>query len=466
MPIWLIIIISAFTALALIRLDWAVLLLVASLPAYLIRFKIFGLPFTLLETMILISFAVWFFKFFWPDAPNIIKNLKNRWAYPFAHEIILLIIFSFIAAGISGFSNGALGVWKAYFFEPILVYLLIFNIFKNKAELSRIIWALLISAIAVSLFALFQKITGLFIANPMWAAAGTRRAVSFFGYPNAVGLYLGPLILIFIGWLFSLNEKDILKGLIKKIIISLTIVSSLLAIYAARSEGALIGIAVSLFVFGLFAGGKQRIAAMFLLITIIGGVFWFAPASGFIVTKLSLHDLSGQIRRQQWKETAKMLEGWRTITGAGLDNYQNSIKPYHQEGIFFNSDNRPNFDAVVWASSTLRAKYWQPVEIYLYPHNIILNFWSELGLGGLLVFLWIIIKYLIISWKLAANLGRRQSQEKYLVLGLMAAMITIIVHGAVDVPYFKNDLAVMFWLLIALLGFLNLDNQRIISSHK
>ena len=369
----------------------------------------------------------------------------------------MVIIISFVAAGISGFSAGALGIWKAYFFEPILFFLLVFNIFKDKKELIKIFWPLAISAAIISAFAIFQKITGLFIDNPTWAAAATRRAVSFFGYPNAVGLYLAPLVMVFIGWLFSLSWTNILDQSLKKIFIILTIVGSLLAIYSARSEGALIGIAAALLIFGLFAGKKQRVATLILLITVVGGVFWFAPNSGFISTKLSLHDLSGQIRRQQWKETIKMLTDRRIIGGAGLDNYQTAVKPYHQEGIFFNSDNLPRFDAVVWASSTLRVKYWQPVEIYLYPHNIFLNFWSELGLFGLLLFVWLIAKYLFISAKLTITLGHRQDHKKYLALGLMTAMVAILIHGLVDVPYFKNDLAVMFWLFFALLGRLDMD---------
>jgi hypothetical protein len=31
-------------------------------------------------------------------------------------------------------------------------------------------------------------------------------------------------------------------------------------------------------------------------------------------------------------------------------------------------------------------------------------------------------------------------------------MLTIIVHGLVDGPYFKNDLAMMFWLFIILVA--------------
>jgi hypothetical protein len=47
--------------------------------------------------------------------------------------------------------------------------------------------------------------------------------------------------------------------------------------------------------------------------------------------------------------------------------------------------------------------------------------------------------------------------EKYINLGLASAMIATVIHGLVDVPYFKNDLAVIFWLFIALVSIINLN---------
>ena len=53
----------------------------------------------------------------------------------------------------------------------------------------------------------------------------------------------------------------------------------------------------------------------------------------------------------------------------------------------------------------------------------------------------------------------RISKERYVILGLMGAMVTIIVHGLVDVPYFKNDLSVLFWILIAMLSLISLRSK-------
>ncbi len=448
-----------FIILAFARLDLALLFTIFALPAYLIRFKIYSLPLTLLETMILISFGVWFLKSFLPHLKKIIKNRQNIIPYPFGVEIILLLIIAFVSAGVSGFSLSSLGIFKAYFFEPVLLFILIINVFKTRRDSLKILSTLLCSAVLISLIALYQKITGQFIFNNFWAEAETRRVVSLFGYPNAIGLYLAPLIMVFIGWLFYLPKRTLLNGAFKKIAIIITIIISFLAIYFAHSRGALIGLGLAILVFILMAANKKR-KPILITLGIIALLVLVIPASrNYIQNKLQFKDLSSEIRRQQWKETLLMLTDGRIISGAGLDNYQAAVKPYHQEGLFFNSDNLPNFSQQLRASATLRAKYWQPVEIYMYPHNIFLNFWSELGLFGLLLFIWIVIKYFFIALRLTIIYSRENKPEKYLMIGLLCAMVAIIIHGLVDVPYFKNDLAAMFFIYLALLGSFNLQEK-------
>lgn len=452
-----------FLALTLARLDYALYVLIAALPAYLIRFSIFGIPSTLLEVMILIIFAVWFLKNWIPNYKERKKNNIKKTPYPFSREIIALIILSFISVAIAGFTTSALGIWKAYFFEPILVFILVINICHDKKQAEKILWSLLFSAAAISVMAIYQKITGKFISNEFWANEATRRTVSFFEYPNAVGLYLAPLVPLLLGWFFSLPRRTTIIKTLKKLLIIGVIAASLAAVYFAHSEGALIGIAACLFIFGFFANKKIRTITLSLSAIVIAIAIFYVPLKNLAVQKITLNDLSGQIRQQQWEETFKALKGAKIITGAGLANYQKTVAPYHQEGIFFNSDNIPNFDAVTWASSTLRAKYWQPVEIYLYPHNIFLNFWSEIGLLGALVFIWLMFKAAFVAYKSFKFLDKKNESEKYLALGLMSSLVCIFIHGLVDVPYFKNDLAVMFWIFIAFIGLIDLtkkDNQN------
>lgn len=465
MDLFIILLASFFLLLAICRLDLALSFIIIALPSYLIRFKVLGVPSTLLELMILLAAAVWLIGYFLPNLKSFFKNRKDRLPYPFQIEILLIIILSFIAAGVAGFSSGALGIWKAYFFEPILLFLIFFNVFKNKRDWDKIFWALLISALTISGMAIYQKLTGLFIFNEFWAQAETRRAVSWFGYPNAIGLYLAPLILIFFGALmvrFKSCQND-LKEWLKRILIIFTIISSFLAIYFARSEGALIAIIISLVIFGLLAGKWSRIITLLITIIVTAGILSSGSARNYTFSKLTLTDLSGEIRQRQWQETRLSLQGWKFFTGHGLNNYQAAVRPYHQEGIFFNRDGLPNFDDQLRGSASLREKYWQPVEIYLYPHNFFLNFWSELGLLGALVFSWLVIKSLYITFKLTIINSRFKNPEKYFTLGLFGAILTIIIHGLVDVPYFKNDLAILFWTILALIGFAELQQKNIIN---
>ncbi len=439
-----------FLIIAILRLDLAVFLIIALLPAYLLRFNVLGIPLTFLEAMVLISFAVWFFRNIAPNLKTWIKNRKTRTPYPYGAEIIAIIVISFIAVAVAGFNTSALGIWKGYFFEPILLFILIMNILPDAKGRKKILLALLLGAAATSIWGLFQQATGLFIFNPFWADAGTRRVVSFFGYPNAVGLFLSPLVLIFSGWLLSIKGWSP-KNTISKLLIGVTILISLLTIYFAKSEGAIVGILAAAFLFMFFANRKTRIVSIGLAAIAIIAIFAIPTLKTYAGDKILLHDLSGEIRRRQWTETMMSLKDWKIITGNGLSGYQAAVAPYHQEGIFFNRDKIENFDAQLRASADLRAKYWQPVEIYMYPHNIFLNFWSELGILGALAFIWLIGKYLFIALKLFFQ------TRNYLILGLFGAMTVIVVHGLVDVPYFKNDLSAMFFVLLALLGSLTIE---------
>jgi O-antigen ligase len=129
-----------------------------------------------------------------------------------------------------------------------------------------------------------------------------------------------------------------------------------------------------------------------------------------------------------WGETWQMLKD-RPILGAGLAGYQQVVEPYHDK---------------------------EYIEIYLYPHNVILNFWSEVGILGLLAFLGIVIWFYNKGFKIRDNLSAM----------LMAGMLVILVHGLVDVPYFKNDLAILFWILVGGMAILNTAEIREIEENR
>lgn len=467
----------------------AFLLLVFLLPSYLIRFSILSIPATMLEVMILILFSTWFYR----NISNLTDNIKSKIKgggenirkYPFGFEIGLWIFLAFMAVWVANFSNSAFGIWKAYFFEPVLLFLLTFNIFVAAKESKRkfvqeVIMALSLSALVLSIYAIFQKFTGFGIANPYWAEATTRRVTSVFLYPNALGLFLAPIVIMSVGLLKSIcaKEKKEKYFLHKVVVLSISIFSSVLAILFAKSEGALVAllVALTLFLTAIILSNFNKLKLVILSNIVLIVVFVFlsplfflrvVPEHSFpdygsnvankVYDKITLKDFSGEVRKQQWRETFEMMGDMnRWFWGTGFSMYRDSVKEYHQEGIFFNSERDVDFRSkIVHFDEEYKKKFWFPVEIYMYPHNLLLNFWTEMGLFAVFLFAWIVLKFFNIGIKLLND------ENKYLVMGVVFAMLVIVVHGIVDVPYFKNDLAVIFWLIVGMLGILSLKNDKV-----
>lgn len=453
MDIMLILALIFFSTILYLRFDLALFFIIALLPSYLIRFSLFGIPFTFLEALIVLAFTFWLVKETKLKFRAWLKDKDKRQSYPYYKEIILILVSAFIATAVAQFSLPALGMLKAYFFEPIMLYILILNSYQKKEELNKITLALAISAIILSLFAIYQKLTGLFIANPFWQGAELRRVTSFYPYPNALSLFLGPIALLSLAQFHNfIKDKKALISI--KLIYLFSFILSLLAIYFTKSKGALMALALTLVIYIFLTLKKQRVI-IGVILALLAGLMLVTPITrSFLVEKATLSDLSGEIRKQQWRETMKTFTGPAILLGNGLGAYPQAVFPYHQDGIFFNRDKMENFHSILYGSAELRAIYWQPVEIYLYPHNIILNFWTELGLIGLIAFLWLIINYLRDVSKLCLK-----NDKNKLYLGLLTAMLAIIIHGLVDVPYFKNDLSALFFILLSLLALSKLQRR-------
>jgi hypothetical protein len=371
--------------------------------------------------------------------------------------MVAVMAVAWVAVLVAKDTQSALGIFKAYFWEAIVLYLLVVNVLHKKQDLVKVIRALAISALAVSAVAWYQYFIDMEWLNPVWSQQMPARATSFYPYANAVGLYLAPISLILLGYLASMvkwteerwGEMTLIAGVI---------VMSVASIYFARSEGAMIGLAMGAVVMGLVASVQVRRWTVAGLMAILVVVTVLAPVRDWFWQKATMSDLAGEIRQQQWRETKKMLvaEPGRSLLGVGLSGYPAAVKPYHQEGLFFNfeAEVEGDFQRQLRASADYRATHWQPVNIYQYPHNILLNFWSELGVLGVLIFGWLLLKFLYYARLIYVQTG------EYVALGLGGAMLALWTHGWVDVPYFKNDLAALYWVMMALLAILMINYER------
>lgn len=372
---------------------------VALLPIYLLRFRIGPLPTTALEALWIVVMIAWLMR--WRSVMGDRKNRPYARIRPWLMPCGLLLAAGIIGVVVAPDTRAALGLLRAYLVEPVLFFL-VFQAVADDALRKRAAVALVVSGTVVALIALLQPLVA---PHTLWEGV---RATSVYSFPNAVGLFLAPIVVLAAGMVFGRGRKfsAATAGY------AIAAVLMFAALVAAQSEGAVVGVAAGLLALGLLHA-KARKPTMIVAIAAIALILVIPPARHFAAEKLLLRDWSGTVRRITWEETVHMLRD-RPLTGAGLSGYPILMRAYHKA---------------------------TAIEIFQYPHNVVLNIWSELGLLGLAAFGWILVTF----FRLA---GRDESRPYGRIA--IAAMIALLVHGLVDVPYFKNDLAFLFWIIVAL----------------
>lgn len=388
---------------------WAIFLFILLLPSYLVRFEVFYFkkivfPSTVLELSFGALFLVWLIKYSRQDWQKIWAMAKKHKWFFVAFDIFF--ISSVISIFVSDMPIPSLGEWRAYFLEPMIFFLILVGRQISIYELNS---ALALSTLSISLYAVVQKFTGWGIATPEWAAESARRVTAFYSSPNAVGLYLAPVVMILLFIIYKMrgnrNRNFWLAGAVCLL--------SLAALLFTKSQGAWIGLGAGVLVFLFFTGYKKLAVAA----AIAGMVFALAVPS--MRQAILFQDQANQNRLRLWGYSWTFLKASSKnfVLGTGVRQ-------------FFRKVQKPYYDKYV-------------MERLIYPHNIFLNFWTEIGLFGMAAAAWVIGYVFYLSNKIRRD-------DKIVGAGLMAALTVLVVHGLVDVPYFKNDLAFLFWILIAI----------------
>ena len=420
------------------KLEHGLILLFTLLPAYLIRFSIGPLPTTLLEVMIWILGIAWLTKIRETRLKEFFRENKL-----FSAGMLLFVLGATISIFTSVDTRAALGEWKAFYIEPIIVFLILVDTVKEKKNLHAIITGLLFSGLSVSILAIYQHFTGWMVPHAFWANRDTYRVTAWYGFPNAVGLFLAPLCMLAIYMIIETGKRLRTKIDFKKIHTNFTSIAkdafskelfadisifkiavifiplSFLAIFYAKSTGAIIGIVAGIGVLLLL---YKKTRWWIICAGIIGcATLILLPTAHPIKQELLLQDRSGQIRIAMWKETTQFLKD-NTLLGAGLASYSKKIEPYH---------------------TTVNG---EGIEIFHHPHNIFLTMWVNLGLIGLVGFVLIILSPFVALY----TIHKERRRIPFLSIASLAALVTILTTGLVDSPYIKNDLSVLFWFVVAL----------------
>ena len=354
------------------------------------------------------------------------NDRKEAWRSQFFLPIILILAGALSSSLAVADPKTSFGILKSWFVLPALFGWAMADLIKEKEDIKRILIAWISSGVAVSLISLIYFWQGKFTFDGRLAA--------FYLSPNHLAMYLAPAFLVSLVLGFF-ARKDA-----EKIFLYAAAILMAVVIYFTFSYGAWLGILAGIlvviivlyFVTPAKAGVQARINLdsrlrgndtkkffIVFIVVILLIILLFLGNSQKFINLVNFDRSSLQSRLMIWRSAGLILKDhW--FLGIGPGNFQGQYLAYQ--------------------------KYFPPYLEWAVPqpHNLFLAFWLQTGLVGLAGFIWLYILLLKI------NLSLWLKQKEPLALALLAVLIYILIHGLLDTPLWKNDLALIFAVIIFL----------------
>ena len=375
--------------------------------AYVVRGQVLGVPYTALELCLLATLVAY-----------VVDKRRARERFPdprkmaYFWPLALLLVASTISIVVAPDRRAAAGIWRAYFVEPMLFAYVIADVMRAPQHLEGFIAGFFWSGILVSVFEIMTFLFAYAVHKPNLV---DDPVVVIYLSPNATGLFLGPLLAMAAAFILFGYRTERNRAIFFA-------VWALPAFILSFSRGAWLALVLALLFLGWHHRGRLIIFGG-LAVGIVIGVL-IPPLRHRLAHQFDPNDPLNTInlRRNLWRATLDMqtADPRHAIFGTGLSGFKHDIQPYKG-----------------FAGYT---------EDLIYPHNIFLNFWTETGLLGLAAFTWLAVDWVRRTWKTLSDRGPLRPYY----LAVAAASIAIFVHGLIDVPFFKNDLALLTLSLIAI----------------
>ena len=413
---WLFLLLVPLAVLALREPRWAVLVLLAGLPAYLVRATALGVPSTLLELGIYTVLLVLVVRGDWRDWRAFNWQRQSGWLLPLALWLLAAVVAAFVAPG----TRSALGIFKGWIVDPLLLGLLVFTVGLRQRSLERwvasALGALLLGAACTSLVA---------YAQGLWQV--TDRLRGWYDSPNVLAMYLSPVLVAAAVWWVGGATNLAAVRVRYAWFAGLAAVASGLVLTGSYAAVASVVVGVAAGCLNLGASSAKYGRWLCTAVLVLGfSLPWVVATTGYRHGPAHVNarygTTSSEVRLVFWREATAVLAE-RPWLGLGLGGWQ----PY-----FLEVAERHGYLSIKNAGLAIELWYAS-----LFPHNLYLATWLALGLPGVSALIWVSLRSF--ASVPAGSLTGSAS---------LAALAAILVQGAVDTPLFKNDLAVLWWLAV------------------
>lgn len=385
-------------------------------PFYLVHLAIWGIPSNIMEIMVLFSFLFSFWNKKIEFDEKIYQKIK-----PYFWPIIILLSSLLISAFLNPNPKTELGIIKGWFIIPLLFSWVIIREIDSRKKVEKALHYLYFGIFSVGLIGLFY----------LWSRHLTydSRLQAFYLSPNYLAMFLAPGI--FIGKYFlETNLKNLFQHHYEKkdpglFFSFFSLMTILITFYFTSSYATWISVIGSLLLLELIRSGKKLFRSKYFFAFIL----FFAILIAFQTSQKKFHSFfslgeksSLTSRIAIWKASESILAD-NIIVGIGPGNFQEKYLEYQK---FF-----PPYPD--WAVPQ--------------PHNLYLAFWLQGGILGIFGFLLLITLWIKNSLKFSLKQKNGLQPLFSIILGII---FYILLHGLVDTPYWKNDLALIFWAIFVL----------------
>jgi len=378
-----------------------VVLACAATPAYTLRWRFGFYPTTLLEVTVLFSVAAF-----------VIESWRARvwpsWPRYFTWPVLLFLLTGAISVVVAPDHIKALGLYRAYIIEPIAFFVVVTNVARTRPRALLVLAGLGFAGLLASALNIAAVLNAI---HRDTFEVGGNSPVAIYDTPNALALFVGPLVAVAAS-IVTFDREQRVRALAAGFL-----AIAIAAMALSQSRGGYLTLATIALTLAFVHSRRKMLvplgAAALLLIALV------PPVTARLAHEVNFSDPSNTLasRLRLWAATIRLLSA-HPIFGTGLSGFMASIGPYRNG---------------------------QYSETLMYPHNIVLNAWTETGLLGLIGFVWLFFIAGHNGWRgwKSGVIGWRPIE-----LGVLIAVLAMVAHGLVDVPYWKNDLSIEFWALV------------------
>ncbi len=374
------------------------LLSLFSLPFYFWKFSFFSVPTNVLE--LLATASVFLFVL---DRKHAVLSGWKKNLDPLSLPVLLLFLGLLSSFLFSNWSLSGLGILKGWFLIPFLFALSLPSVLNSSEKITRAIKTIFLSVFLVALVSLAHKIAGVVTYD--------QRLSAFYLSPNHLAMFLAPGFFLAH---YLISEE---KRFFRKALLGLSAFLILTAFYFTFSYSAWLAVFFSfIFLLLLKKISWKKTYLLFFGASFLICLFFFFQQNNPKLNSLLDSRSSLSSRTMIWRSSLRIIRD-NPVLGIGPGNFQTSYLDYQQ---YF-----PPY--LEWAVPQ--------------PHNLYLAFYLQTGLVGLIGFLLLCFKWF--------SLGLTQKNTTFSVVSL-GILFYVLLHGLVDTPYWKNDLAYFFWIILFL----------------